>query len=108
MLRQAHWRIVGGVCLACCGIMALYGARLKATEIAPWFFLGYWGLFLVFFLVVLYCVLLDLRYIRAEHAIWQREVFKETLGDKEFRRALRSAQMKTTNRKEGTDAGNGS
>lgn len=98
MIRQRHWRIVGGICLTGCGVMAVYGVNLKVTEIAPWLFLGYWGLFLVLFLIVLYCVLLDLRYIRAEHAIWQREVFNETLGDEEFRRALKEAQAKS-NRK---------
>lgn len=96
MIRQRHWRIVGGVCLMSCGAMAVYGVNLKVTDIAPWLFLGYWGLFLVLFLIVLYCVLLDLRYIRAEHAIWQREVFNETLGDEEFRRALREAQAKSS------------
>ena len=103
-MRQSHWRIVGGICLVCCGAMAVYGVKLKATSVSPWLFLGYWGLFLVLFLVMLYCVLIDLRYIRAEHAIMQREVFRETLGDEAFRRALREAQSKTT-QKESADAG---
>jgi len=104
MVKQIHWRIAGGVCLAACGAMALYGVRLRASEVPPWLFLGYWGLFLVLFLVMLYCVLLDLRYIRAEHAVMQREVFRETLGDEEFRRALREARTKG-NQKENADRG---
>jgi hypothetical protein len=51
---------------------------------------------------MLYCVLRDLRYIRAEQAVMQREVFRETLGDEEFRRALREAHTKGT-RKENAD-----
>ena len=94
MIQQRHWRITGAIALAACGGMALYGVNLKATDVASWYFLAYWGLFFVLFLVVLYCVLLDLRYIRAEHAVWQREVFNETLGDEEFRRALREAQAR--------------
>jgi TRAP-type C4-dicarboxylate transport system permease small subunit len=101
-MKQSHWRIVGGICLVCCAAMALYGANLRATAITPWIFLGYWGLFLILFLVMLYCVLLDLRYIRAEQAVMQREVFRETLGDEEFRRALREAHTKGT-RKENAD-----
>jgi len=75
--------------------MALYGVNLKAAEMSPWLFLAYWAVFLLLFLVMLYCVLLDLRFIRAERAIMERELFRETLGDEEFRRALREAQRKS-------------
>lgn len=95
-MKQAHWRLLGGVCLACCGAMALFGTKLKASVVSPWLFLGYWGLFLLLFLVTLYCVLVDLRFIRAERAIMERDVFMETLGNEEFRRALREAQSKST------------
>lgn len=96
MLTQKRWRIVGGVCLAACGLMAWYGVRFQALRESPAVFLGYWGLFLVLFVIVLYCVVLDLRYIKAEHVIMSREVFRETLGDEEFRRALRAAQAKAS------------
>ncbi len=95
-MKQAHWRLVGGICLACCGAMVLFGVKLKASVVSPWLFLGYWGLFLLLFLVVLFCVLVDLRFIRAERTIMERDVFMETLGDEEFRRALREAQSNST------------
>ena len=97
-MKQAQWRLVGGICLACCGGMALFGVKLKASVVSPWVFLGYWTLFLLLFLVTLFCVLIDLRYIRAERAIMERNVFMETLGDEEFRRALREAQSKAAER----------
>ncbi len=96
MLTQRRWRIVGAVCLAACAFMAWYGVRFEALRQSPAVFLGYWGLFLVLFLIVMYCVILDLRYIKAEHAIMQRQVFRETLGDEEFRRALKAAQSKAS------------
>jgi hypothetical protein len=43
-------------------------------------------------MVTLVCALLDLRYIRMRHAMAEREVFRQTLGDEAFRRALRAAQ----------------
>lgn len=95
MLKQKHWRVAGGVCLAACAAMAVLGVRIEALRSSPGLFLGYWALFLLLFVFTLYCVLLDLRFIKAEHAIMSREVFRETLGDEEFRSALRAAQKKS-------------
>ncbi|MCC6488374.1 MAG: hypothetical protein IT364_12830 [Candidatus Hydrogenedentes bacterium] len=97
MLRQKHWRVAGGACLAACAVMAVLGVRLEALRSSPGLFLGYWALFLLLFVFTLYCVLLDIRFIKAEHAIMSREVFRETLGDEEFRKALREAQQKSAN-----------
>ena len=102
MLTQKRVRIVGGVCLAACGALAIYGVRLKATLISPILFLGYWGVFLVLFVTTLYCVMLDLRYINAEHSAMKREVLRETLGDEEFRRALRAAQSRSAQQSKST------
>ena len=95
MLNQKQWRTVGIVCLAGCGVMAVLGVRIEALRSSPALFLGYWAVFLLLFVITLYCVLLDIRFIKAEHAIMAREVFRETLGDEEFRNALRAAQKKS-------------
>lgn len=91
LLTQARWRWAGGICLALCCVMAGFGVRLDVVRQTPVLFLLYWGLFLALFLVTLFCALLDLRHIRAEYAVAQRETFRDTLGDEAFRAALRAA-----------------
>ena len=94
MLKQIHWRVAGGVALAVCAAMAWWGTKWDALRESPALFLFYWAVFFAAFAVVLYCVVLDLRYIRLEYVVENRDIFKETLGDEEFRRALREAQLK--------------
>lgn len=76
--------------------MAWFGARLDALRSTPVLGLIYWGGFLVLFLAALYCAFLDLRYIRAERAIAERQIFRETLGEASFRKSLRAAQEKSS------------
>jgi hypothetical protein len=52
----------------------------------------YWGLFFLSFLASLYFAMLDVRYNLAQYAAAKRQVFLQTLGDEEFRKALRAAQ----------------
>jgi hypothetical protein len=88
---QKRWRIAGGITIALCGLMAWFGVDMNMLRESTIFFLVYWGVFALLFFVTLYIVALDLRYIRAQHAIAQRDLFRETLGEKEFREALRDA-----------------
>ena len=95
LLTQWRWRVAGGLCLAGAGLMAWLGVRLEVIRTSGWLFLGYWGVFTVLFMMTLLCALLDLRYIRMQHAMAEREVYRQTLGDEAFRRALRAAQDAT-------------
>jgi len=92
LVTQRNWRIVGGVCLGACALMAWFGVQTLAWRNSPTLFLGYWGAFFVLFMIVLYCVLLDFRYIRIQHTVGEREAFQDILGDEKFRAALRQAQ----------------
>jgi len=62
-------------------------AILKASPVA---FSLYWIVFCVVFFLAIAMALLDLRYIRMEYAMAKREIFRETLGDEEFRRSLKT------------------
>ncbi len=48
----------------------------------------YWGCFFLALLVTLYMVLLDFRYIRLMYLHGERQLFEETLGSEDFRKAL--------------------
>jgi hypothetical protein len=103
VLTQRVWRIAGAVAIAGSALMAWYGVRLPVLRESPVYFLIYWGIFLVLLLAAVYCALLDIRYIRAEYAVQQRQVFRETLGDEKFRRELRTAQSQSAKEREPQD-----
>jgi TRAP-type C4-dicarboxylate transport system permease small subunit len=87
-IQQKHWRIGGLLCLGGCAALA-YGGTVIAWPTWPvWAMLTYWGLFLLLLLLTFYTALLDIRFIRAEYAVMKRELFKQTLGDEELRKAL--------------------
>ena len=58
------------------------------------YLLGYWGVFLVFLLAAFYVVVLDIRYIRLQYLLAQRDAFHHTIGSEDFRRALYEAERK--------------
>ena len=72
--------------------MAWSGTRPGVTSLDPVYQIAYWGLFLVALLVALYMALLDLRYIRMQYSLGEKELFEDTLGSEEFRAALRKTQ----------------
>jgi len=88
---QKRWRMVGGATIVLCAVMAGFGVNIQALHESKTLFVVYWGVFLLLFLGTLYIVALDLRYIRAQHAIAERDLFQETLGDRQFREALNNA-----------------
>jgi hypothetical protein len=88
---QKRWRIAGMVTIGICAIMAGFGVDMQMLRESTTLFLVYWGIFALLFFVTLYIVALDLRYTRAQHAIAERDLFHETLGDPQFRDALNEA-----------------
>ncbi len=92
MLNQNLWRVVGGVCVALCALMAWYGTENLRLEHSPVYLAVYWGIFFLLLVVTLYIVFLDIRYIRLQYTLGERDVFENTLGSEEFRKALREAQ----------------
>lgn len=98
---QKRWRIVGAVTIAICAVMAGFGVDMQILRNSQLLFLVYWGVFALLFFVTLYVVALDLRYIRAQHAVAERDLFRETLGEGEFREALREAVKTASDEKSG-------
>lgn len=88
---QKRWRIVGAITIAACAVMAGFGVDMQMLRESRSLFLVYWGVFAILFFVTLYIVALDFRFIRAQHAIEERDLFLQTLGDEKFREALNEA-----------------
>ena len=97
MISQRGWRIVGGIALAISGVMAALGVRLEFLRTSKIWFLCYWITFLVSLLVAVYCAFLDLKYIRLQQAVAERELFLDTLGEESLRKALRTSSAKRQN-----------
>lgn len=73
--------------------MAWYGSEhLRDPGLSLWFWGFYWAFALVLLFVALYMVLIDLRYIRLQFKVAERDIFLDTLGSEEFRREIRAAQ----------------
>jgi len=72
--------------------MAWFGVSLPFVRESPAGFIAYWLVFSVAFFGAIYCAILDWRYIRVQMALEERELFRQTLGDESFRKALRGAQ----------------
>lgn len=89
-LSQRKWRAVGAVAIGLCAFMAWHGARSFEPIPSKWYLAIYWGVFLAALIVAMYVVILDIRYIRLMYALGQREIFENTLGSEEFRKALRA------------------
>jgi TRAP-type C4-dicarboxylate transport system permease small subunit len=88
MKAQRIWRTAGGIALVCCALLAWFGVDNVRADDSFVYFALYWSAFLFFLLVALYVVLLDMRYIRLQYHLGRQEIFRATLGNEEFRRAL--------------------
>lgn len=104
MSAQTIWRTVGGGAIGLCVIMAVVGVRAEFLRTSPLVFFAFWGVFLVLFLVAIFCVLLDLRYIRLQYKLAKRELFHETLGDETFRRKLKKLAEEEAGQENGENA----
>ena len=92
MFTQGRSRLIAGVAIAGCAAMAWYGERaLIGRDASVPYLAVYWGLFVLLFVVAMYMVFLDLRFIRLHYAAGQREIFRSTLGSEDFRRAINAA-----------------
>ncbi len=80
--------------------MAWMGVQADFHRVSLWLAIAYWGGVFLLLAVAGFTVLLDIRYIRLQYALGRREVFRQTLGDEVFRRALiegqRAAQDKAS------------
>lgn len=68
--------------------MAWYGTQPGVTRLAVPMQIAYWGIFLLALLSAVYVALLDLRYIRLQYTLGERELYNDTLGAEELRTAL--------------------
>jgi membrane protein YdbS with pleckstrin-like domain len=94
-ITQRTWRTIGALALAGCALMAWYTARHAhaAAQGGP-----FWIVFAIVFLALLattlYMTLIDIRYIRLQYKIAERELFRDTLGNEDFREQVRQAQAR--------------
>ena len=72
--------------------MAWYGSRTGFSEYGLRIAAIYWGCFGLAFLITLYMVLLDFRYIRMKYKIEERSLFSDTLGNPELREEIRKVR----------------
>ncbi len=89
---QNTWRITGGAAISVCAAMTLFSGFIVKPGTPMPVLAVYWGVWVVLLLVAMYCVLLDLRYVRMEFLTEERDLFKETLAEESFRAALVQAQ----------------
>jgi len=89
MLTQSGWRKIGATTIVCSALMAWFGTRPGAFEESALYLIVYWAIFVVLLLCSLFIAVLDIQYIRMQYAIGKRELFRQTLGSEELRKALR-------------------
>lgn len=89
---QNTWRVTGGVAIAVCAAMTLFSGFIVKQGTPLPILAAYWGVWVLLLLVALYCVLLDLRHLKMQFKMEERDLFKETLAEESFRAALLQAQ----------------
>jgi hypothetical protein len=94
MTRQTKWRIVGGIAIACSVVLAYGGRHWDFPRQSLTHFMVYWLVFFVFFVTALLLAIWDLRHIRAQYRVDERELFRQTLGEEDFRKRLREAEQR--------------
>jgi len=94
------WRILCACTTAGAAFMAWNGAQLPLAQLSPQYLVLYWGSFFVLLLVSVYIAFVDIRYIHLRYQLEQRELFRETLGDETFRKALADAYAKKNGNRE--------
>jgi len=81
------------VAITIAALMAWFGSQNLSAEVPVWRHLLYWGFFLAALVVAMYVVILDIRYIRLQYLVAQRDIYLDTVGSEEFRKALLAAQQ---------------
>lgn len=92
MTIQTRWRLACSGFLACAGVLAWYGADRKFMTETPPVFIAYWGAFLFCVVMAIVLVFVDIRFVRLHYVLAKRELYRQTLGDEEFRKALLGGQ----------------
>jgi hypothetical protein len=90
-ITQRRWRILGAVILLTSLIMAVAGPHLEGLKESLFLFTFYWVGCVVLIAAALFIALLDLRYVRVQYRMAEREIFRRTLGEPAFREELRQA-----------------
>jgi len=98
MISQRTWRATGLITLGLCAVMAWYGSEPGVTSLEPGFLIIYWLVFGLSFLISLYMAFLDMRYIRLQYKLGEKELFEDTLGSEDFRTALRGERERDGDR----------
>ena len=80
--------------IAVAAAMAWWGAEAEVLRESMRYFLAYWGIFVLLLVLVVYFVLLDLRFIHLQYIMARRELLRRTLEEESFRKALIEAQRK--------------
>ncbi|MGI6458580.1 MAG: hypothetical protein ACOX5J_00525 [Candidatus Hydrogenedentales bacterium] len=93
MTQQTKWRIVGGIAIAGSVVLAYGGLHWNFPRQSLTHFMVYWLVFFIFFVTALLLAIWDLRYIRAQYRVDERELFRQTLGEEDFRKRLREAEQ---------------
>ena len=93
MTLQTKWRIAGGIAIAGSVVLAYGGRHWDFPRQSLTHFMVYWLVFFIFFVTALLLAIWDLRYIRAQYRVDERELFRQTLGEEDFRKRLREAEQ---------------
>ncbi|MFP4173593.1 MAG: hypothetical protein ACLFV4_11845 [Candidatus Hydrogenedentota bacterium] len=80
MTWQTKWRIAGGIALVCAAVLTVYGAEGEFPRTSLVHFIVYWGLCFVALATAVFIAILDIQYIRVQHAVAKRELVRSTLG----------------------------
>lgn len=96
-LNQRTWRTVGGVCIVIAAAMAWYGSENVSRAGSLVGFAIYWLIFLLLFLIAIYMVLLDLRYIRLQYLIAERDLYLDAVAAERRRLAAADADGTSPN-----------
>lgn len=92
MHLQTKWRIVGGVALACAGLMTWYGAEAAFPRQSMGAFFLYWGICVLCLVAAVFIAIFDMYYIRMRYAMEKRELARASIADKALRNALKERQ----------------
>ena len=88
---QLIWRIVGVLCLAGCALLVWFGPTLMTHGLSFFLMFLYWSGFLLLLGAAFYVAILDIRYIRLQYLLAERELFHETMDTIKKTQAERDA-----------------
>lgn len=102
---QRLWRTAGGFCLAGCAFLVWYAPTFMQRASSLWWVLLYWSLFLFLMGAALFVALLDIRYIRLQYRLAERELLHETLRAIQKDKEAKAAEVtKTAEETKATEA----